>query len=100
MEDIKIAIRNYIAENILFSGKKFPYADDISFLENGIVDSMNIMEIVIYIEEHFQIKVNDEDITPMNFDSIDRLAAFVAGKNGQEKILLNVAKQPAEMINN
>ena len=73
-------LRSYIAENILYSSKGFPYSDDTSFLENGIVDSMNMMEIVMFVEEKFGVAVTDEDITPDNFDSVNRLADFIRRK--------------------
>ena len=94
MEDLKTTLRNYIAENIIFSGKKFPYGDDVSFLENGIVDSMNIMEIVIYVEEHFKI---DEDILPDNFDSISKLASFVTRKQAPAQVFVNLPGQPVSV---
>ncbi len=88
MEDIKAKIRFFIAESILYSGKEYPYMDDSSFLENGIVDSMNIMEIVMFTENQFGIHIDDEDIVPDNFDSIERLAQFVKRKkNGLVKEL-------------
>jgi acyl carrier protein len=77
METIEEKIRKYIADNILYSNNGYPYPDDTSFLENGIVDSMNVMEIVMYTEENFGIKVKDEDIVPANFDSIQNLAEFI-----------------------
>jgi acyl carrier protein len=77
---INETIRSYIADNILYSNKGFPYSDDTSFLENGIIDSMNIMEIVMFVEDKFAISVADEDITPENFDSVTRLAAFIHRK--------------------
>jgi len=80
METIEEKIRKYIADNILYSNNGYPYPDDISFLENGIVDSMNVMEIVMYTEENFGIKVKDEDIVPANFDSVKNLAEFIRRK--------------------
>jgi acyl carrier protein len=77
MEEIKGIIRSYIAESILFNSKGFPYKDDASFLENGIIDSMNIMEIVMFAENKFGINVNDDDIVPDNFDSIEKLANYI-----------------------
>jgi acyl carrier protein len=76
MGNIEEKIRKYIAENILYSSG-YPYPDETSFLENGIVDSMNVMEIVLYTEENFGVKVKDEDIVPANFDSVHNLAEFV-----------------------
>ena len=77
---INEAIRSYISENILYDSKGYPYSDDTSFLENGIVDSMNMMEIVVYVEEKFGVSIADEDITPDNFDSVTKLADFIHRK--------------------
>ena len=77
---IKEKIKNNIAENILFSSKGFPYSDDTSFLDNGIIDSMNVLELVAFIEESFGITVEDSDLTPDNFDSIDRMADYIQQK--------------------
>jgi acyl carrier protein len=73
------AIRCYIAENILFSNE-FPYGDDTSFLNEGIIDSMNVMELVMFVERNFDIELADEDIVPSNFDSVSKVAALVRRK--------------------
>lgn len=75
--DIKTQIRDHIAANILYSDNGFDYSDDASFLEEGIVDSVGIMELVLFIEENFGLTVDDEDLTPDNFDSVDRLAEYI-----------------------
>ena len=81
MKPVAETIRSFIAENILFRGDGYPYPDNASFLENGIVDSMNVLELVMFIEESFAIKVADDEITPEHFDSISKLAAFVRSKS-------------------
>jgi acyl carrier protein len=73
-------LRAYIAENILFSGSHYPHSDDASFLGEGVVDSMNVLQLVMFVEKDFGIRVDDDDITPENFDSIARLAEFVRRK--------------------
>ncbi len=79
-ESISEKLRKFIAETILFSNNGYPYPDDASFLENGIIDSMNIMEIVMFVEDRFGIKVEDSEIIPDHFDSVARIADFVARK--------------------
>lgn len=79
MPEVEAAIRNYIAENILFT-HVYPHADDTSFLNEGVIDSMNVLELVAFVEEHFHVSVKDEDIVPDNFDSVSRLAAFVRSR--------------------
>ena len=79
---IEQQLRHYIAEQILFSSH-FPYPDDTSFLESGIVDSMNVMEIVLHTETAYKIKVSDHEIVPDNFDSVSKIAAYIRRKTGQ-----------------
>ena len=81
MIPVEEMLRKYIADNILFSKKGYPYPDDASFLENGIVDSTNILELVMFVEEEFGITTDDNEITPDNFDSVKKLADFVHSKN-------------------
>ena len=80
MQTIEQAIRTYIAKNLLFSNNGYPYADDVSFLEEGIVDSMGIMELVMFVGETFGITVEDEELVPDNFDSVSRVAAYIRRK--------------------
>jgi acyl carrier protein len=75
--DIKDQIRQHIARNLLFSDNGFKYDDDASFLEEGIVDSLGIMDLIYFIEETFGLTVPDEDLTPDNFDSVNKLANYI-----------------------
>ncbi len=82
MEQVQAAIRAYIAKNILFTKNGFPYADDASLLDEGVLDSMNVLELVSFIEDTFSIDVDDLEIIPEHFDSVQKMAAFVQQKNG------------------
>ena len=75
--DIATQIRDFIAVNLLYSDNGFRYSDGASFLEQGIVDSVGIMELVAFVEECFKFTVQDEDITPDNFDSVGSLTLYV-----------------------
>lgn len=80
MSDVEQKIKTYIAGNILFSDNGYPYPDDASFLDKGIVDSMNVLELVSFVEKQFGIAVEDQDLVPDNFDSVSRLADYVRRK--------------------
>jgi acyl carrier protein len=73
-------IRQYIAENFMFSDNGFQLSDDASLLEEGIVDSTGVLELVMFVEEEFGVTVKDEEVVPENFDSVSRLAAYVSRK--------------------
>jgi acyl carrier protein len=51
------------------------------FLEEGIVDSTGVLELVMFVEETFNITVENEEIAPENFDSVAQLAAYVRHKS-------------------
>ncbi len=73
-------IRRYILENFLFTDDEARLRDDASFLEEGIVDSTGVLELVMFVEETFGIEVADEEILPENFDSVERLTRYVEAK--------------------
>lgn len=80
MQTIEETLRTFIAENIIFSSDGFPYTDETSFLENGIVDSTTVLELVLFIEQQFSISIKDSEVIPENFDSISCLAKFIKSK--------------------
>lgn len=77
---IEEQIRDYIARNLLFSDNGYPYGDEVSFLDEGIVDSIGVMELVTFVEENFGVQVADADVTPENFDSVKKMAAYIRRK--------------------
>jgi len=66
-------VRGFISESFLVE----EFADDDSFLASGIIDSLGVMQLVAFIEFNFGISVSDADLVPENFDSVERLAAFI-----------------------
>jgi len=80
---IETLIRNYILENFLFTDDDGQLQNDASFLEEGIVDSTGVLELVMFVEETFGAAVEDEEIMPENFDSVEQLARYVRTKVGE-----------------
>lgn len=74
-DSVTAEIAAYIQREFVFDGSELALED--SFLESGIVDSMGVLEIVLFLEERFGIVVNDEDVLPEHFDSIERLSSYV-----------------------
>ena len=83
MTEIKQNIKTFITENFLF-GNDEGLADDSSFLEEGIIDSTGVLELVNYLEEEFNISIDDEELIPENLDSINNITAFLKKKANPE----------------
>lgn len=77
---MKKTIRQYILENLLFTEDESILHDSDSFLDGGIIDSTGVMEIILFIEDTFDIKINDNEMLPVNLDSVDNLEAFILRK--------------------
>lgn len=80
MQQVRERIRDYILENYLFTNDTSALGLDDSLLEQGIVDSTGMLEIVLFLEEELGVKVQDEEMIPENLDSVNRLASFVAAR--------------------
>ena len=75
--DTEQKIRNFILENYLFTDDQNELKNDDSFLEQGIIDSTGVLEVVLFLEEEFEIKVNDEDMVPDNLDSVNNIVSYI-----------------------
>jgi len=79
-QQIELSIRRFIAKNLLSSNDELTCPDDASLLDEGIIDSLGVVELIEFLENQFAIKVKQQEVRPENFDSVARLAAFVRRK--------------------
>lgn len=77
---IRDKIRNFITDNFMMGMNPEDLADGDSLLDKGIVDSTGILELIGFIEEDFNIQIEDEELIPENLDSVLNLVNFVNRK--------------------
>ena len=87
MLTIENDVREFVGENFLFGRKKVELHGDDSMLEQGLIDSAGVLELVSFIEERFKVKVSDDELVPENLDSINRLISFIESKLEEAKSL-------------
>ena len=75
-------IREFIADNFMMSKDSGNLDNSDSLLDKGIIDSTGVLELVAFLEETFSFEVDDSDVVPENFDTIDCLASYVQRKSG------------------
>ena len=78
---IESQLRAFIVENFLFGEDSRAIESSTSLIENDLVDSTGILELVAFMEERFGFKMEDGEIAPDNLDSIDRIVAYVKSKS-------------------
>lgn len=79
-DTIKTRLRAFIIENFLFGDEDYALADDASLIDNDIMDSTGVLELVAFIDEAFGVKMADADIVPANLDSVSKIDAFVTSR--------------------
>lgn len=80
-------IKEFVVNNFLF-GDGQNLEMETSFLENGIIDSTGILELVSFLEETYEITIEDEELIPENLDSIKNAACFLEKKVNLKNVLV------------
>jgi acyl carrier protein len=81
--DLRREIRQFIIDVFAFGDESVLVSDDASLLELRVLDSTDVLELIVFLEDRFLIKVEDEEVVPENFDSVNRLHDFATRKLGR-----------------
>ena len=71
------SIKNFIRTELIYDDEK-DFDENTNLIERGIVDSMSLVRLISFIEENYEIQVQDEDIVPENFSSLNKISNFIA----------------------
>ncbi len=73
-------IKKFIVDNFMFGNETEKINPDDSFMENGIIDSTGILELIEFVEETYSISIEDNELVPENLDSLDNISQFIISK--------------------
>jgi len=79
-QNILSTIKSFIIENFLFGNESEMIENNESFMENGIIDSTGILELIEFVEEKYEITIGDDELLPENLDSLDNISKFIIFK--------------------
>ncbi|HNW60197.1 MAG TPA: acyl carrier protein [bacterium] len=89
--DIRDQVYTYVVDTYLF-GDGSHLKDDDSLTGGGFIDSTGVIELVAYLESTFNLRIEDDEIIPDNFDSVERISRYIALKqSGQDVPRLQIA---------
>ena len=80
MVDESQQVRNFILKNFLFSEDDGSLSNVGSLIASGVIDSTGVLELIMFIEETFQISVAEEEMIPDNLDSVEKIVGYVRRK--------------------
>jgi acyl carrier protein len=77
---VRADLADFVVSNYLFGDSARMPCDEESLVEGGVIDSTGILELIEYLEAHFEIEVSETETVPENLGSIANLTKFVIGK--------------------
>lgn len=78
--DRRREIKQFVLQNFLFSDDETAISDRDSLIRGGVVDSTGIHELILFLEQSYQISVTPDEMTPATFESIHSVDEFVTRK--------------------
>ncbi len=73
-------IREFVINNFLFGESEDSLSNSDSFLEKGLIDSMGILTLVEFVRDEYKICIEEEELIPENWDSVERIARYIEKK--------------------
>jgi acyl carrier protein len=79
MQQIEQEVRQFVIENFVFDTSR-GFSNDDSFFETGLLDSMGVLTLVEFVREKYGIAIEDDELLPENWDSVNRISTFVRAR--------------------
>ena len=73
-------INDYISRELVPDAALLPLTNETSLLDSGILDSLSLLRLVVFLEERFEITMGDAELLPENFVSVNAICAYLRAR--------------------
>jgi acyl carrier protein len=80
---MEAVINDYVSKELVQDPGLLPLRNGTSLLETGVLDSISLLRLVVFIQERLGIVVDDVDLVPENFDTVDAICAYLRSRAGE-----------------
>ena len=77
---METVINEYISREFVKDPALLPLADEAPLLDSGILGSLSLLRLVVFLEERFGITMGDSDLLPENFASVNAICAYLRAR--------------------
>ena len=78
-EDITTALAKFVAEKILKQPNKMIKADE-ALISSGLIDSFSLMDLALFVEDTYGVRIEDTELNAQTFDNLNQLADLIASR--------------------
>jgi len=83
MTQLEAVIKDHISREFVQDAALLPLANETPLLETGILDSLSLLSVMVFVRERFGIVVHDVDFVPEHFASVNAICAFICARTGE-----------------
>jgi acyl carrier protein len=76
-------VTTFIGDELLRGGGQASLEPNGSLISSGILDSLALLKLLLFIEERFSLKIKDGEVTPTNFETVNRITALIEAKRSK-----------------
>jgi acyl carrier protein len=80
---MEAVINDYISRELVHDDTVLPLGNETSLLESGILDSLDLLNLVVFVQERFGIVVDLADLVPKHFDTVDAICGYLRSLTGE-----------------
>lgn len=70
-------INEYISRELVSKPELLPLKNESPLLETGVLDSLSVLKLVLFMEEQFGVVVNAEDLVAEHFETVNAICAYL-----------------------
>ena len=80
MSDATESVRDFLINEHYWQGSRDELANDVPLIADRVIDSMGLLRLVAYLEEEFGVAIEDTEVVPANFGTIESIARLLGSK--------------------
>ena len=78
-DDIIEPLENYIKTQIIKQPNRALKPDE-PLISSGLIDSFNLVDLALFVEDTFGVRIDDSELNAHTFDTLDQLAALIQSR--------------------
>ena len=82
---METVISDFISQELVRDPALLPLTEETALVESGILDSLSLLQLVVFLEERFGITVGDADLLPENFASLNTICAYLRDRQPEKQ---------------
>lgn len=79
---MEAVVNEYISRELVQDTSLLPLGNETPLFEAGLLDSLSMLRLVVFIQERFGIVVDDADLVLENFNTVDAICAYLRSRAG------------------